>query len=413
MNFYNPYQFIPVDTRRTKKQYWHDRDDIADPENSFTRHDRWHPEGKSGRITCTLKCRTPLVAGAKQDPGTRKTPGTVDPYCLPDDTLAIPGNSLRGMVASIAEAISQSALRVLTSEEEAQWSVRKPVESPLTMLGILLHDEIGWHIRVLPMNEVITIPLNRLDSRRSYQHNENRTLLHVELTREGRFRRFVDSPTPHSYTGILFRRGSHKDMPNKQKEKFIVWDGELETLERVDVDDKVVETFNNILRRRHKELKEENKDFPLLPVGYEDRDWEKQVVRSGDIVWFGRDRKRNVIELSYSAIWRKEVPGTLHFAFQNAGGKDALPWNKDRDELTPAEALFGVVEEKPETHRNARNLASRLRFHDAEPLGDVKLEEKTITLKILASPKPPSPAMYFAAAPLCQDRCRLSLRVFV
>jgi len=396
-NFYHPYQFIPVDTRRTQKQRWRDRNDIVRSDNAFTRHDRWRPESQSGRITCTLTCRTPLVAGAEQRAGNRSTPGEVQPYRLPDATLAIPGNSLRGMIASIAEAISQSALRVLTREEDLQWSVRKPVESPLKELGILRHDETGWHIRVLPMSEVISIPVNRLGGEQTHQHDENPAPRHIALNSDGRFQRFIDSPTPDSRTGILFRRGSHEDMPNKKKEKFIVWDGELETLERLSVDDAVVETFDRILHARQDALKEEGRSFPLLPIGYEGRDWKGRIVRSGDIVWFGRDKER-VVELSYSAIWRKAVPGALHEAFSRTAGKDSLPWNPEREALTPAEALFGVVEENPESHRNARNLASRLRFHDALPLGDVKLEKELITLKILASPKPPSPAMYFAAA---------------
>ena len=398
--FYTPYRFIPVDTRRAHKREWRQRRDLEDESNAFVRHDRWSAGGLSGRITCVLHCRTPLVAGAEQSEGSRDRPGAVRPYRHPDGTLSIPGNSLRGMIASVAEAISQSALRVLSGEEESCWSVRKRPAHALRELGILLRTADGWQLLVLPENERLSIRLGGLGNQQTYQHSDNRELLHVELDSNGRFRRFADTAGSDTRTGILLRRGWHDKMPNKKKELFILWNGETGDLERLRVDNAVVETFEQILRARHEELGEED-DFPILPVGYEGRDWEQPVVRSGDLVWFRRNGDR-VVELSYSAIWRKRVPGTLHEAFQRSGGDDALPWNPARNHLTPAEALFGAVEEQPKEHRNtrslnARNLASRLRFLDASPENGA-IPDKPVTLKILASPKPPSPAMYFAAA---------------
>jgi hypothetical protein len=64
--------------------------------------------------------------------------------------------------------------------------------------------------------------------------------------------------------------------------------------------------------------------------------------------------------------------------------------------LTPAEILFGVVEEGKDTDNSAIALKSRLKFHDALPKDGVSIAlEEEITLKILDTPKPPAPAMYF------------------
>lgn len=189
---------------------------------------------------------------------------------------------------------------------------------------------------------------------------------------------------------------------NKKHELFIPWPTNLDARKQVSVDDKTVLDLALILHNR----KEASQDIsPFLPVGYENRfstdkqeEMEKKlerIVKEGDLLYFDVDTNgKKVTELSYSAIWRRPV-GDLYDAI-NQIDKNLLPWNGDqgRDSLTPAEALFGVVEEKPE---KMRNLASRLRFCDAVAEEEVALEELQM-LKILASPKPPSPSMYFRTA---------------
>jgi len=74
---------------------------------------------------------------------------------------------------------------------------------------------------------------------------------------------------------------------------------------------------------------------------------------------------------------------------------DLLPWNPNRKELTPAECLFGVVSDsKGENESQARALASRVRFHDAQSITKIKPEPE-VMLRVLSSPKLPCPSMYF------------------
>ena len=101
------------------------------------------------------------------------------------------------------------------------------------------------------------------------------------------------------------------------------------------------------------------------------------------------------------SIWngrgiQKLSVGMVHQYFENIG-KDTLPWGSGRSELTPAELLLGVVEDgEDKDEGQTRNLASRLRFSDALPLPGAALSyHDSMTLKILDSPKPPCPAMYF------------------
>lgn len=87
----------------------------------------------------------------------------------------------------------------------------------------------------------------------------------------------------------------------------------------------------------------------------------KPLVLAGDILYY-RAEHGEVVELSYSSIWRKAIAGDLFSAFARSSGENSLPWNKNRQALTPAEALFGVVEDQPDKQQGGRHLASRVRF---------------------------------------------------
>lgn len=413
MKFHSPYHFIPVQTDKTATTDWSADSPLKRADNHYLRHDYWHPEGESGRITCRITCRSPLVVGGKQSPGDQATPGTVAAYVHPHGGPAIPGNSLRGMISSLAEAISQSALRVLTAEKESVYSVRKPVESAQKMqLGLLYKKGDDYHI----------IPLDKLDKResvgdyrhkghpdtrfiksqQSYQHRQNRRF--VSRDPQGGF---VAHDQPCENSGILYIRVSDPDkeprMPRKYHETLIPWDTafEQEIVDKIThgkgfkVAPAVIQTTENILKMRYKA----DEQFFQLPKGYQ-RQWDEKeaaIIHDGDLIYY-REENGHITELSYSVIWRSPVKGgSPHQAFARHCGENSLPWNKDRRALTPAEALFGVVEDEPATDVAARNIASRIRFSDA--VSDQPIEAgSSVILKILASPKPPSPAMYFNSA---------------
>ncbi|PID44646.1 MAG: TIGR03986 family CRISPR-associated RAMP protein [Proteobacteria bacterium] len=410
--FYNPYQFIPVDTKKAKAlTHYPTKEDVERacgldrPDNHFVRHDYWHKDGFSGKIRCTLRLDSPLVIGAMQMQGDKQTgeSGRVPPYQIPlhnegkyvGTQYAIPGSSLRGMVSSVAETISQSSLRVLESKGEGDYSVRKPVGDPLKKLGMLLKEDDKYFIyplmdtanpagykRIPRKNTLVT-------SNQCYQHSRPAEPVYHEGER-----------------GILYIRGKVTKESNKSKEFWIPWrDKILDKSEQRLVPDKVLEGFNRVLKARFAEQKKEKADTALLwPKGYAEDGRipakdpipeDHFLVLSGDLLYY-KEEEGKISELSYSAIWRKIISDDVNTAFENAAGKNALPWHTGRDQLTPAEAIFGVVEDEPDTLSGARNLASRVRFSDATSTKPIELEPE-ITLKILNSPKPPSPAMYFSA----------------
>ncbi len=87
------------------------------------------------------------------------------------------------------------------------------------------------------------------------------------------------------------------------------------------------------------------------------------------------------------------IGGSVHRAFERVS-PDLVPLHAGRTQLTLAEQLFGFVEQGGKE----RALAGRLRFAHAmaesgPPEGG--WYDAPVLLKILASPKPPSPALYF------------------
>lgn len=121
--FYLPYQFIPAtgkikETPTATIDFQKIQQGTGDHVNA--RHDVWLKDKLHGRITCSIYLETPLVVGAAHEPiGEAPAHGQKDerqkkviPYKYKDQ-YAIPANSLRGMVSSITETISQSALRIL------------------------------------------------------------------------------------------------------------------------------------------------------------------------------------------------------------------------------------------------------------------------------------------------------------
>jgi len=331
--FYNPYQFIPLDTRQAKRSTpWYKNDTgtktLADAENHFVRHDYWHQDGVSGRIHCTLTTLSPTVVGGQQEQAEQADqPTRVKPYYHPSGAVAIPANSLRGLLGSVVETLSQSSLRVLQQAENGAYSVRKPAEQFLPHQGVLCQN------------------------RQFIQDKTTQTLYPVQ---------------PHALTVLetIMRTLVEKEQPAQRPQKQAA----------------ILRKFN---RDKPERGWERNKDHSFSPL-----------VLDGDLVYY-RVEQGEVVELSYSSIWRKAVDGDLFEAFERVSGENSLPWHKKRTALTPAEALFGVVEDKPDKAQGGRHLASRVRFTDALPLKPVNLQPQ-VPLKILNSPKPPSPAMYFS-----------------
>jgi hypothetical protein len=112
-SFYLPYNFIPatgqVNGQQTPTVAYPKQESVPSELRAAARHDLWLKDRRHGRILCELTLKTPTVVGNEHQ---GQDPAQVFPYKV-DGAPAIPANSLRGMIASVAETLSQSALRVL------------------------------------------------------------------------------------------------------------------------------------------------------------------------------------------------------------------------------------------------------------------------------------------------------------
>lgn len=204
--------------------------------------------------------------------------------------------------------------------------------------------------------------------------------------------------------------GDRGDMPpSKKHELFIPYPEEAENWEKFPIPPEVVQKFYTLADERT----DVDKELPYEPLGTARNASNKANdqrfrLKQGDIVYFKPDSKgREVAEIALSSIWRdapaidQKITGT--YGFFREIGEELLPFNKDRKYLSPAEMVFGFVEERPAEEANkqqeqATAYKSRVRFshgiHQATPENDGPYLDP-VPLKILSSPKPPSPNLYF------------------
>jgi len=156
--FYNPYQFLPLD----KETYGlsdglPDKADFETKGGAGTRASHAAYSGGDdllhGRIICRLKLKDPLFIGAGRRRCNKDDSDymLVEPYTIGGEP-AIPAASLRGLISSLAEAASGSALRVLDDKKPVSWRVPAEGGTALSAVGRIVsdsHSESGMSIMPL------------------------------------------------------------------------------------------------------------------------------------------------------------------------------------------------------------------------------------------------------------------------
>ncbi len=158
--FHNPYHFVPVTTNRKNDI---DAQSFPDKRGHVT-HDRYCDGTYSGKIICRVTTETPIFIGsncAKEAPVDNAK--EIDPFELKSQP-AIPASSLRGLISSIAESASNSALRVL---EDAKYSYRRLMDTnqpemfrPLSAIGMVVinkdaEGKTQYHLRPLTLPSMV------------------------------------------------------------------------------------------------------------------------------------------------------------------------------------------------------------------------------------------------------------------
>ncbi len=179
-NFHNPYHFVPTPNETGLGAVALEPDEHKyrnpTPWPPHLTHDRFVPETYSGRLVCHLTVCELLAIGAVQTPGDKKTgsPREVALFKI-NGEWGIPGSALRGLISSLAEAASNSALRVL---ENAPLSLSAGRDLPRQPLG-KTYDYFRYLSPEL-------LPLHHRDGRRNLSIAEQMFGVVEELAEDGR-----------------------------------------------------------------------------------------------------------------------------------------------------------------------------------------------------------------------------------
>ena len=430
--FHNTYHFIPIEVANLPK--WATVSDFKNDANWANKksmgthsHARYgnsaeSPPVFSGRIECTITAETPfIVGGARTERVGHAT--IVAPYEI-DGKLVIPATTLKGMIGSIAEAASGSAMRIFDGKQPVSYRSRADLAEVLGEVGQLgsfqTRDGNGdvvehWFIRPLQLARDWSMVTAAAEAR------PGKVLLHMAGfgrkmagVRENVLEVSASLVAPttmqsgdYAVSIDLFESVQHradertrKQHPRPNKVSPSDYDAFRKAALPYHLEPEAApgETLSVVfkeiaLRNSNSNPKSAFEQMRLVP-------------RSGDIVRFRAQQigsTTKVIDFGYSAIWRGVAtkPNGSADLLENFLDRRLLPASANRDlarSISPAELLLGFVaiNETDDDVEQAPALAGKLRFTDAVAVKSTLLP--SVPLKILSSPKPPSPSLYFKLA---------------
>lgn len=512
--FHNPYHFVPTGDEPPETVPLQDfNKPHAEHTHPWVTHNRYVADTHSGRLVCKITVETPTLCGnthKERNSWTR----LIQPFEL-DGKPAIPASQLRGMLSSVAEAASNSSLRVL---EERLFSVRQDLKKGLSAIGMIVEKE--GRLELFPLAS----PHYTLETVDPSHPDANAILSDQAVTTDGDYSTILpyysqkvyfgesheirsntfltQFQTPHSIDGGPFYglresaakaawNSGHggkikriagnrchvllgiqvdqgdvclwKDIPhnerqdyvrgivrclgvslsriegmkNKKHEYFLPFSAKDQkallngTAKTFPLTKNAIARFHALADQRAGENGESTPPDELLPYTPNGADRGKPgkgrpasswQLKSGDVVFFRPSADgKEIEEVSLSSVWRKRVEDAQG---ARAGMSDFLrdpdlrPLNAERECLTLAEQLFGVVQEgKGDERDSSFALAGRLRISHAvlpesadskeawQPVAELLTDgqkewaqpygNKDVPLLNLASPKPPSPNFYF------------------
>lgn len=138
-----PYRFVPL-SKLVLLPDWADQ----------VSHDQPFADGLCGELQLKLTCHTPLCVGGRQEESSQREPGKVHFFRTPDNQLAIPGSSLKGMLRNVLEIASFARFRQVEDQrlgvrdisEADNFYARAIVSSPVHA-GWLNFRDGQWRIQ--------------------------------------------------------------------------------------------------------------------------------------------------------------------------------------------------------------------------------------------------------------------------
>ncbi|WP_027150709.1 TIGR03986 family CRISPR-associated RAMP protein [Methylobacter tundripaludum] len=432
--FHNPYQFIP--SKDPDTGHWLPVLGLnADSHHSHAFYRDQTDNGEKlyhGRLICCLNTETPIFIGADKKKDTE--PAEINNYRL-NGELAIPATSLRGMISSLAEAASNSAMRVL---DNGLLSYRKTADDALRKVGMVIYVDNKSFI--IKLNDAIKLkqtytPGNMKDfieksNSWSPEHNTVYYLDNNQIPQES----YMNGMKP-GILRILGKEGREQELENKLHELFIPVPLEYVDTENnkfdyqaykkaflyraIEIPEPVLKRYSELADQRtmsQKSNKELKKDDTCQSVGWlpfhlkgtkrqldDKHKVGKLQIDEYDLIYYEASGKE-VTEVAFSSIWRGRVETNSSQAnkvYSFIPG-ELLPFNESRKKVSPAELLFGFTQINKDGSKaddKAQAFAGKVRISAGTiseyPESEANLLEQEVTLKALSTPKLPSPALYF------------------
>ena len=372
--FHNPYHFLPFAELQP-----------AAEDTSRHSHDRWHTGCRSGHLTVTLETVTPLyIGGELRLSDIRNQPNQSNPFTYgKDDWRAIPGTSLRGMLSSLLEPMSGSAMRVIDADRTL--SVRMPAEAgrglPKHGVVYMAGDDEGRYLAVT-------------DDDDKYKgwgiHEDAEAMLHALADERWQAKGEKLNLTPPHGADAPKLYVATKDRRDRQGQFDPTKKGQVDLLPAIDFDG----VDESRLDLRNPDANQWGTRARLTP---------------GQKVWYRLDNNNeHVAEIAWSGLFRKSHwvkgvadPGPLTvkrlMMVSGEGHRLPLGLRGDNQQLHAAEWLLGVVEQRPKSGVSTEGTATA--FASKLSVGMALAKQRpmtgpTVTLKELSSPKPPSPSLY-------------------
>lgn len=360
--FINPYNFVPVNF------------------GSKSRSDATKQSGEllTGYLDCELVCKThmaiPDVANGIPEPVGKGSHYSYPFMGMAQGTPRIPGSSLRGVIRSAHETITDSCFSTTKKDTVVTTRSKKPF-----MAGILVREEgERWKLYEAKQSKV-AIEGNRNQKNLA----KNGIRIYSEKTIKGDSGKKV-----HFYI---------KEMGVKRKVEYVKFysekslkdgkEGILYVGERApkrschniftkgklvqSIDEKDIQKLEEILKvYRDSSINKNSKENYKFYSAYE------RMKKAGRIPIYYDIQQKNLY-LSFAALGRKAFARTLDAMY----GEKAHQKCSDRKNLCPSCALFGTEE--------GEKMGSRIRFTDAMCVGfDVKQRmEKDVVFAELAAPR--------------------------
>ncbi|MGI6226218.1 MAG: TIGR03986 family CRISPR-associated RAMP protein [Peptococcales bacterium] len=385
----------------------------------------------TGKIKCRLEVKTPLfVSSGEPEKVDENNHSYFKFFSLDGINPAIPGSSLRGMIRSIYETVTNSCYSILDAKKTLTRRMETSDAKKLVPARVVSNEDNEWKLNLLegqsPPEKINWANLQKAAWIRVYEPLNNkpvqRDMVDLKKFKHGdkawAVMKFVkyEKKNKNRATNIYFwnviglfsskeaaeeykntQHNKHKlivkpgwvcitgqNMENKHDEKFFFGEGKL-----VDLPQPVRDEYNLIIkdyRDRHaKTLKIDKEELPELSHFIR----RGNELQPGDLVYAHLNDARQVEFIVPVQLSRRPYLNSIGDLLL-----EHLNPCTTYENLCPACRLFGWVKgEENKSHKEINSYAGRVEFSNGKVIVN-KGAEPTVTLAELATPKPTTTFFY-------------------